>query len=98
VPALILRTPYYRLDEPSGQAVVTLGGRDLHAGPCGSPASREGHDRRLASQPSDGRRLASPSPAPDSDPSVNADSRLGDVGGEPDLRAGSARDLGVHVA
>jgi integrase len=41
------RVPSYRLHRPSGQAVVTLGGRDRYLGPHGSEESRAEYDRLL---------------------------------------------------
>lgn len=43
-----LRTPSYRHHKPSGQAVVTLGGKDHYLGNYGSRESREAYDRLLA--------------------------------------------------
>ena len=40
-----VRTPSYRLHKPTGQAVVTLDGRDLYLGRHGSPESRTEYDR-----------------------------------------------------
>ena len=44
------RTPSYRLHKPTGLAVVTLDGRDLHLGEFGSPESRAEFDRWLMEQ------------------------------------------------
>src|SRR5262245_16166113 len=52
-----LRTPSYRLHKPSGQAVVTLDGRDIYLGQYGTPRSRAEFDRILAEWLSNGRRL-----------------------------------------
>lgn len=41
MPRLTARPPSYRHHKPSGQAVVTLDGRDCYLGPFGSAASRE---------------------------------------------------------
>jgi hypothetical protein len=49
--------PSYRLHKPSGQAVVTLSGKDFYLGPWKSAASREAYDRLLAEWISNGRRL-----------------------------------------
>ena len=38
------QVPSYRLHKASGQAVVTLCGRDLYLGPHGSPESRSKYD------------------------------------------------------
>jgi hypothetical protein len=51
-----IRTPSYRLHKPTGQAVVTLDGRDL--GKYGSVASRAEYDRLIAEWLANGRRLA----------------------------------------
>ena len=42
------RTPSYRLHRPSGQAVVTLNGRDFYLGKHGTAASRQTYDRLVA--------------------------------------------------
>jgi hypothetical protein len=42
------RIPTYRLHKPTGQAVVTLDGRDHYLGQHGAPASRAVHDRLVA--------------------------------------------------
>lgn len=42
------RIPKYRLHKPSGQAVVTLCGRDYYLGPHGSPASHAAYRARIA--------------------------------------------------
>src|SRR4051794_23673526 len=55
------RVPGYRLHKPSGQAVVTLGGKDYYLGPHGSPASRAAYGRLIAEWESRGRRQADPS-------------------------------------
>jgi integrase len=41
------RQPTYRLHKPSGQAVVTLDGRDFYLGKYGSLASKAKYDRRI---------------------------------------------------
>ncbi|MCC7421909.1 MAG: tyrosine-type recombinase/integrase [Planctomycetaceae bacterium] len=43
-----VRTPSYRLHKPSGQAVVTLSGRDFYLGVHDSPQSRAEYDRLVA--------------------------------------------------
>jgi integrase len=50
------RTPGYRLHKPSGQAVVTLSGRDHYLGPHGTGASRASYDRLVALWLANGRR------------------------------------------
>jgi integrase len=52
------RTPSYRLHKPSGQAVVTLDGRDVYLGRHGTPQSRAEYDRLLAEWLANGRRSA----------------------------------------
>lgn len=42
------RVPSYRLHRPSGQAVVTLSGRDHYLGAYGSPESRDLYERLIA--------------------------------------------------
>jgi integrase len=49
------RTPSYRLHKPTGQAVVTLNGRDLYLGKHGTPASRAEYDRLIAEWLNNGR-------------------------------------------
>ena len=49
--------PSYRLHKPSGQAVVTLNGRDLNLGPAASPDSRQEYDCLIAEWLADGRQL-----------------------------------------
>lgn len=58
-----VRTPSYRLHRPTGQAVVTLNGRDSYLGRHGSPESKAEYDRLVAEWLCRGRR---PSPAPES--------------------------------
>ncbi len=69
--AITLRTPSYRHHRPSGQAVVTLDGRDIYLGRYGTPQSRAEFDRLLAEWLSNGRRLPAPASANGSDLSVN---------------------------
>src|SRR3954453_21881814 len=52
------RLPTYRLHKPTGQAVVTLGGKDFYLGKHGTPASRAEYDRLVAEWLSNGRQLA----------------------------------------
>jgi integrase len=54
------RTPSYRLHRPSGQAVVTLSGRDLYLGKHGTRESRARYDREVAEWLANGRRLIRP--------------------------------------
>ena len=51
------RQPSYRLHKPTGQAVVTLNGRDHYLGKHGSTASRHAYDRLLAEWLENGRQL-----------------------------------------
>ena len=48
MPASPRKIPAYRLHKPTGQAVVTLNGRDFYLGRHGSPASRDEYDRLIA--------------------------------------------------
>lgn len=51
------RTPTYRHHKGSGQAVVTIGGRDYYLGRYGSPESRAEYDRLIAEWLAHGRSL-----------------------------------------
>src|SRR5262249_10507276 len=51
------QTPSYRLHKPSGQAVVTLCGRDVYLGAHGTEASNKEYDRVIAEWLADGRQL-----------------------------------------
>jgi len=53
-----VRTPKYRLHRPTGQAVVTLNGRDFYLGKHDSPGSRSEYDRLLAEWLVNGRSAA----------------------------------------
>jgi integrase len=55
------RTPQYRHHRPSGQAVVTLSGRDFYLGKHGTPESRERYDQLLAEWLAKGRTITAPS-------------------------------------
>lgn len=50
------RVPRYRLHKPSGQAVVTLSGRDHYLGPHGTQVSKDEYDRAVAEWLANGRR------------------------------------------
>lgn len=63
MPKLISRTPSYRLHRPSGQAVVTLSGRDFYLGPHGTKASKAEYDRLVGEWLAHGRRLPAASAA-----------------------------------
>lgn len=52
-------TPKYRKHKQSGQAIVTLSGRDFLLGPYGSKASHDKYDRLIVEWIANGRRLAS---------------------------------------
>jgi hypothetical protein len=52
-----VRVPSYRRHKPSGQAVVTLNGRDVYLGKWNTNASRAEYDRLLGEWLADGRFL-----------------------------------------
>ena len=54
-----LRVPSYRRHKPTGQAVVTINGRDLYLGKWNSAASRAEYDRLIAEFLANGRQLGS---------------------------------------
>lgn len=58
------RTPSYRRHKPSGQAVVTLDGRDWYLGRYGTKASHAEYDRLVAEWLVGGRRLPVAARAP----------------------------------
>jgi integrase len=58
------RIPSYRLHKPSGQAVVTLSGRDRYLGRHGSPESRAAYERAVAEWLAERRRPAETAPPP----------------------------------
>ena len=60
MPRLTHRNPSYRKHRVSGQAVVTIGGRDIYLGPYGTKASRAEYDRVIAEWLANGRRPACP--------------------------------------
>jgi integrase len=60
------RVPSYRLHKPSGQAVVTLDGKDFYLGVYRSSESRTEYARRIAEWEAGGRSL----PAPGSDVTI----------------------------
>jgi hypothetical protein len=55
------RPPVYRLHKRTGQAVVTIDGRDLYLGKHGTVASREAYQRTIGEW-KQGRRLLSEKP------------------------------------
>ena len=57
MPTHLPKTPSLRHHKPSGQAVMTLNGRDVYLGPFGSPQSRSEYDRLIAEWLLNGRRL-----------------------------------------
>ncbi len=63
------RTPSYRLHKPTGQAVVTINGRDLYLGRHGSAESRAEYDRLLVEWISSRHRAVSS--VPQSDVTIN---------------------------
>ena len=71
MPTRSLRTPSYRHHKPSGQAVVTLSGRDIYLGPFESGASRAEYDRLIAEWLSNGRTPARSASAEGPDLTVN---------------------------
>jgi len=56
------RIPKYRLHKPSGQAVVTLSGRDVYLGKHGSQVSRDEYDRHIAEWLANGRQSTEEAP------------------------------------
>ena len=59
--------PSYRLHKASGQAIVTIDGRDYYLGKFGTAASRERYARLIA----EGRRGSTRDPSPGQRPTVN---------------------------
>jgi len=57
MPKLTEATPKYRLHRASGQAIVTLDGKDFYLGPHGSKASKLEYDRRIGEWLAAGRSL-----------------------------------------
>lgn len=53
------RVPSYRRHKPTGQAVVTINGRDLYLGKWNTAASKAEYDRLIAEYLANGRRLQS---------------------------------------
>lgn len=64
MPRLAHALPRYRLHQASGQAVITVDGRDHYLGPYGSPRSHELRDQLIAEWLAGGRRLARPEAPP----------------------------------
>jgi hypothetical protein len=61
MPRLIAATPKYRLHRASGQAMVTLAGKDHYLGPWKSKASRLEYDRLVGEWLAAGRPTSAPS-------------------------------------
>ena len=57
MPRLTATPPKYRNHKKSGQAIVTLNGRDYYLGPHGSKTSRAEYDRVIAEWRVNGRRV-----------------------------------------
>ena len=55
MPRLSVKAPKYRLHKPSGQAVVTLNGRDVYLGAYGSPESKARYNQLVAGWQRSGR-------------------------------------------
>lgn len=58
MPRLSKAVPKYQLHRASGQAVVSLNGRDHHLGPHGTEVSKLAYDRLAAEWLQNGRQLA----------------------------------------
>ena len=57
MPRLVNRAPKYRKHKASGQAIVTIGGRDHYLGPHGTKASKAEYDRIVGEWQANGRQL-----------------------------------------
>jgi hypothetical protein len=57
MPRLKQAVPSYRHHKPSGQAVVTLNGRDHYLGPWGTKTSSDAYDRLIGEWQANGRCL-----------------------------------------
>ncbi|MGN6505850.1 MAG: hypothetical protein ACTHM6_09835, partial [Tepidisphaeraceae bacterium] len=66
MPSTRTKLPSYRHHKPSGQAVVTLSGRDVYLGPHGTRLSRENYDRVVGEWLAAGRAM----PKNDDSPAV----------------------------
>ncbi|HEX4125031.1 MAG TPA: hypothetical protein VHY37_09930 [Tepidisphaeraceae bacterium] len=60
MPRLTRSIPKYRKHRASGQAIVTLNGRDYYLGPHGTAASRREYDRLTAEWMANGRTMPDP--------------------------------------
>ena len=58
MPKLNHQNPSYRKHRASGQAIVTIGGRDIYLGPYGTKASKAEYDRIVSEWLANGRRPA----------------------------------------
>ena len=65
MPRLVHATPKYRRHKASGQAVVTIAGRDHYLGPYGSKASKVEYDRLILEWLASSRQPATAKPEPD---------------------------------
>ena len=65
MPRLIHKYPRYRHHKASGQAVVTLNGKDHYLGPHGTKASKAEYDRLIACWLANGRDSVRLSPGAD---------------------------------
>ena len=57
VPRLVGATPKYRRHKASGQAIMTIQGRDFYLGPWNSKAGKVEYDRIISEWPAAGRRI-----------------------------------------
>ena len=57
MPRLTKSLPKYRKHRASGQAIVTLDGRDFYLGPHGTQTSKREYDRLVGEWQANGRRL-----------------------------------------
>jgi len=64
MPRLTKKHPAYRLHKASGQAVVTMGGRDIYVGPFGTPESESAYDLAISRWLANGRRSTPPPTTP----------------------------------
>lgn len=69
--AITLRTPTYRKHKGSGQAVVTLNGKDHYLGCFGTEGSKANYDRLISAWLSNGRQLPATGPEVDANRSIN---------------------------
>ncbi len=62
MPRLVHKLPSYRRHKPSGQAVVTLGGKDIYLGTHGTKVSHAEYDRVVAEWLANGRSPTTTAP------------------------------------